>query len=66
MSGHLKRRLQQIAVAMFLAECRDHDLTRLWFSILALNVLAPARGRDQFFAVSFRVSGFNRLSRKIE
>jgi len=66
MSGHLKRRLQQIAVAMFLAECRDHDLTRLWFSILALNVLAPARGRDQFLAASFRVPDFIRLSRKIE
>jgi hypothetical protein len=29
MSGHLMRRLQQIAVSMFLAECRDHDLTPL-------------------------------------
>jgi DNA-binding MarR family transcriptional regulator len=35
MPGHLMRRLQQIAVSMFLAECRDHDLTPLQFSVLA-------------------------------
>jgi len=35
MPGHLLRRLQQIAVSMFLAECRDHDLTPLQFAALA-------------------------------
>lgn len=35
MPGHLLRRFQQIAVSMFLKECRDLDLTPLQFATLA-------------------------------
>ena len=33
--GHLLRRCHQIAVAVFLDECRDHDLTPPQFATLA-------------------------------
>jgi MarR family transcriptional regulator, lower aerobic nicotinate degradation pathway regulator len=32
--GHLMRRCQQIAVSVFLDECRDYDLTPLQFAVL--------------------------------
>jgi MarR family transcriptional regulator, lower aerobic nicotinate degradation pathway regulator len=35
MPGHLLRRCQQIAVAVFLEECRSFDLTPLQFAILS-------------------------------
>ena len=35
MPGHLLRRCHQIGVAVFLDQCRDHDLTPLQFSALA-------------------------------
>ncbi|MEX2455641.1 MAG: MarR family transcriptional regulator [Rhodospirillaceae bacterium] len=35
MPGHLLRRCQQIAVSVFLDECRVHDLTPLQFAVLA-------------------------------
>ncbi|MBO6782598.1 MAG: MarR family transcriptional regulator, partial [Alphaproteobacteria bacterium] len=35
MPGHLLRRFQQIAVSMFLRECRDFDLTPLQFAAMA-------------------------------
>ena len=35
MPGHLLRRCQQIAVSIFLQECRDFDLTPLQFAVLA-------------------------------
>lgn len=35
MPGHLLRRCQQIAVSVFLDECRPHDLTPLQFAVLA-------------------------------
>ena len=40
--GHLLRRFQQIAVSMFLKECREYDLTPLQYSALAaLSVSDP-------------------------
>jgi len=39
--GHLLRRFQQIAVSMFLKECRDLDLTPLQFATLAALSAAP-------------------------
>lgn len=39
--GHLLRRFQQIAVSMFLKECRDLDLTPLQFATLAALSDAP-------------------------
>ena len=35
MPGHLLRRCHQIGVAVFLDQCRDHDLTPLQFGVLA-------------------------------
>jgi DNA-binding MarR family transcriptional regulator len=35
MPGHLLRRCQQIAVALFLQECRDLDLTPLQYAVLS-------------------------------
>jgi DNA-binding MarR family transcriptional regulator len=35
MPGHLLRRCQQIAVAVFLEECRDFELTPLQFALLS-------------------------------
>jgi len=35
MPGHLLRRCQQIAVSIFLQECREYDLTPLQFAVLA-------------------------------
>jgi len=35
MPGHLLRRCQQIAVSVFLNECRPHDLTPLQFTVLS-------------------------------
>ncbi len=34
MAGHLLRRCQQIAVAIFLEECRSLELTPLQFAVL--------------------------------
>lgn len=45
MPGHLLRRCQQIAVSIFLQECRDLDLTPLQFAALA--ALAEAGPVDQ-------------------
>jgi len=49
MPGHLLRRCQQIAVSIFLQECKDWDLTQLQFVVLgalndhgALDQTAPA------------------------
>jgi DNA-binding MarR family transcriptional regulator len=43
--GHLMRRCQQIAVSVFLDECRDFDLTPLQFAVLCeLHKTGP---RDQ-------------------
>ena len=40
--GHLLRRFQQIAVSMFLRECREYDLTPLQYAALAaLSVSDP-------------------------
>ena len=40
--GHLLRRFQQIAVSMFLKECREYDLTPLQYAALAaLSVSDP-------------------------
>lgn len=39
--GHLLRRFQQIAVSMFLRECRDLDLTPLQYATLAALSDAP-------------------------
>ena len=41
MPGHLLRRFQQIAVSMFLKECRDLDLTPLQFATLAALSAVP-------------------------
>ena len=42
MPGHLLRRCQQIAVSIFLRECREFDLTPLQFMVLgALDHSAP-------------------------
>jgi MarR family transcriptional regulator, lower aerobic nicotinate degradation pathway regulator len=42
MPGHLLRRCQQIAVAVFLEECRDFDLTPLQYATLsALDRFGP-------------------------
>jgi len=41
MPGHLLRRCQQIAVSIFLRECRAHDLTPLQFAVLAALVDSP-------------------------
>lgn len=45
MPGHLLRRCQQIAVSVFLNECRTFDITPLQFSIL--STLAQAGPLDQ-------------------
>lgn len=45
MPGHLLRRFQQIAVSMFLRECRHLDLTPLQFA--TLTALADAPPLDQ-------------------
>ena len=45
MPGHLLRRCNQIAVAIFLQECRAHDLTPLQFAVLA--ALAQHGAMDQ-------------------
>ena len=41
MPGHLLRRCQQIAVSIFLRECRDHDLTPLQFAVLSALIDSP-------------------------
>ena len=41
MPGHLLRRCQQIAVSIFLRECRAHDLTPLQFAVLAALMDSP-------------------------
>lgn len=42
MPGHLLRRCQQIAVSLFLTECRAFDLTPLQFTVLAtLSQMGP-------------------------
>lgn len=56
MPGHLLRRFQQIAVGIFLKECREYDLTPVQFSILA--VLAQTSPLDQI-----SLSGFAALDR---
>ena len=45
MPGHLLRRCQQIAVSVFLDECRPHDLTPLQFAVL--STLAQSGPLDQ-------------------
>lgn len=45
MPGHLLRRCQQIAVALFLHECRSLDLTPLQFAVL--SAVADREGLDQ-------------------
>lgn len=45
MPGHLMRRCQQIAVSVFLDECRTYDLTPLQFAVLA--ALAEGGPEDQ-------------------
>jgi DNA-binding MarR family transcriptional regulator len=56
MPGHLLRRFQQIAVGIFLKECREFDLTPVQFSILA--ALAQTSPLDQI-----TLSGFAALDR---
>jgi DNA-binding MarR family transcriptional regulator len=46
MPGHLLRRCQQIAVALFLAECRDTGLTPVQFAVLAALDGAGAADAD--------------------
>ncbi|MEE8334150.1 MAG: MarR family transcriptional regulator [Alphaproteobacteria bacterium] len=41
MPGHLLRRCQQIAVSIFLRECRVHDLTPLQFAVLSALASGP-------------------------
>jgi len=41
MPGHLLRRCQQIAVSIFLKECRRHDLTPLQFAVLSALADSP-------------------------
>lgn len=45
MPGHLLRRCNQIGVAIFLQECRDHDLTPLQYAVL--DALARGGAMDQ-------------------
>ncbi len=56
MPGHLLRRCQQIAVSIFLAECREFDLTPLQFAVL--SALDQHRSLDQV-----RLAGFAALDR---
>ncbi|MBX3498774.1 MAG: MarR family transcriptional regulator [Alphaproteobacteria bacterium] len=43
--GHLVRRSQQIAVAVFMEECAAHDITPIQYAVL--SVLAARPGIDQ-------------------
>lgn len=43
--GHLIRRSQQIAVAIFMEECAGHDITPIQYAVL--SVLAARPGSDQ-------------------
>lgn len=43
--GHLIRRCQQIAVALFMEECAGHDVTPIQYAVL--SVLAARPGIDQ-------------------
>lgn len=45
MPGHLLRRCQQIAMAIFLEECAAHELTPLQFAVL--QTLASGGAQDQ-------------------
>jgi len=45
MPGHLLRRCQQIAIAIFLEECAVHELTPLQFAVL--QTLASGGAQDQ-------------------
>ncbi len=56
MPGHLLRRCQQIAVSIFLTECRELDLTPLQFAVL--SALEQHESLDQV-----RLAGFAALDR---
>ena len=56
MPGHMLRRFQQIAVSIFLKECRPFDLTPVQFSVLA--ALLQSNALDQI-----RLSGLVALDR---
>jgi DNA-binding MarR family transcriptional regulator len=43
--GHLIRRSQQIAVAIFMEECAAHDITPIQYAVLSVLVVRP--GIDQ-------------------
>lgn len=56
MPGHMLRRFQQIAVSIFLKDCKPFDLTPVQFSVLA--ALSQASPLDQI-----RLSGLAALDR---
>ena len=56
MPGHMLRRFQQIAVSIFLKDCKSFDLTPVQFSVLA--ALSQSNPLDQI-----RLSGFVALDR---
>jgi len=56
MAGHLLRRCQQIAVSIFLKECREYELTPLQFAVL--SALENHGALEQA-----RLAGFSALDR---
>src|SRR5260370_7863571 len=49
--GYLFRRMQQIAVAIFMEECRDHDLTPVQFAALVAIHTHPGIDATRLSAV---------------